>query len=117
MPPRHFRLTFAMLVAAWIALPAQAVEVAFKPMTDGVYAYIGDTEGRTYDNEGLNANVGLIVTSAGAVLIDSGPTYQVAGKIEAAAKKSYLTTHQMGHQHWRPRPSLAGQWLLLGQRH
>jgi glyoxylase-like metal-dependent hydrolase (beta-lactamase superfamily II) len=76
-----------MLVAAWIALPAWAVEVAFKPVADGVYAYIGDTEGRTYDNEGLNANIGLIVTSAGAVLIDSGPTYQVAGKIEAAAKR------------------------------
>jgi glyoxylase-like metal-dependent hydrolase (beta-lactamase superfamily II) len=69
------------------ALPAQAVEAAFKPVADGVYAYIGDTDGRTCDNEGVNANIGLIVTPAGAVLIDSGSTFQVAGKIEAAAQK------------------------------
>ncbi|MDR3371251.1 MBL fold metallo-hydrolase [Rhodoferax sp.] len=75
------------LVASLIALPAWAVEVSFKPVANGVYAYIGDTEGRTYDNEGLNANIGLVVTPAGAVLIDSGPTFQVAAKIEAAARQ------------------------------
>ena len=59
------------------ALPAGAVEVVFRPVADGVYAYIGDIEGRTYDNEGLNANIGLVVTPAGAVLIDSGATLPV----------------------------------------
>jgi glyoxylase-like metal-dependent hydrolase (beta-lactamase superfamily II) len=43
--------------------------------------------GRTYDNEGLNANIGLVVTNAGAVLIDSGATFQSARKIHEAAKK------------------------------
>ncbi|HEY8905951.1 MAG TPA: MBL fold metallo-hydrolase [Rhodoferax sp.] len=81
------RFSLAMLFASLIALPALAVDVTFKPVADGVYAYIGDTEGRTYDNEGLNANIGLVVTPAGAVLIDSGPTFQVAAKIEAVAKK------------------------------
>jgi glyoxylase-like metal-dependent hydrolase (beta-lactamase superfamily II) len=52
-----------------------------------VYAYIGDIEGRTYDNEGLNANIGLIVTPAGAVLIDSGASFQSAKKIHQAAQK------------------------------
>ena len=75
----------AVLMAAGCA--AQAVEVTFKPVTDGVYAYIGDTEGRTYDNEGLNANIGLVVTPAGAVLIDSGATFQSARKIHEAAQK------------------------------
>ncbi len=75
------------LLAGLITLPTWAVEVAFQPVAEGVYAYIGDLEGRSYDNEGLNANLGLVVTSAGAVLIDSGSTYQVAAKIEAAAKK------------------------------
>ncbi|HSN79832.1 MAG TPA: MBL fold metallo-hydrolase, partial [Rhodoferax sp.] len=64
-----------------------AVDVAFKPVAEGVYAYIGDLEGRTYDNEGLNANIGLVVTPEGAVLIDSGSSYQVAAKIHAAVKK------------------------------
>ena len=41
------------------ALPTAAVEVVFKPVADGVYAYVGDIEGRTYENEGLNANIGL----------------------------------------------------------
>jgi glyoxylase-like metal-dependent hydrolase (beta-lactamase superfamily II) len=69
------------------ALPAGAVEVVFKPFADGIYAYVGDLEGRTYENEGLNANIGLVVTPAGAVLIDSGATFQSARKIHEAAKK------------------------------
>ena len=61
--------------------------MVFKPVAEGVYAYVGDIEGRTYDNEGLNANIGLVVTPAGAVLIDSGATLQTAQKIHEAAKK------------------------------
>jgi glyoxylase-like metal-dependent hydrolase (beta-lactamase superfamily II) len=74
-------------IVALACASAWAVEVAFKPVADGVYAYIGDIEGRTYDNEGLNANLGLIVTTAGAVLIDSGATFQSARKIHQAAQK------------------------------
>jgi glyoxylase-like metal-dependent hydrolase (beta-lactamase superfamily II) len=73
-------------MAAGATLPAGAVEVVFKPVADGVYAYVGDIEGRSYDNEGLNANIGLVVTPAGAVLIDSGATFQSARKIHEAAK-------------------------------
>jgi glyoxylase-like metal-dependent hydrolase (beta-lactamase superfamily II) len=77
-------------LSAWAlggALPAVAVEVVFKPVADGVYAYVGDTDGRTYENEGLNANIGLVVTPAGAVLIDSGATAQSARQIRDAAAK------------------------------
>ncbi|WP_185975029.1 MBL fold metallo-hydrolase [Tepidimonas thermarum] len=80
------RRFFVGLLLGGLSLLAQAVEVAFERVADNVYAYIGDLEGRTYDNEGLNANLGLVVTPAGAVLIDSGPTYEVAKKIEAAAR-------------------------------
>jgi glyoxylase-like metal-dependent hydrolase (beta-lactamase superfamily II) len=75
------------LAAGWLHGAAHAVDISFQAVTEGVYAYIGDTEGRTYDNEGLNANLGLIVTPAGAVLIDSGSSYQVAAKIHAAVKR------------------------------
>ena len=75
------------LAATLITLPAWAVEVAFKPVTEGIYAYVGDIEGRTYENEGLNANIGLVVTPAGAVLIDAGATFQTAQKIHEAVKK------------------------------
>ena len=70
-----------------LALNAWAVEVVFQPVAPNVYAYVGDTEGRTYDNEALNANFGLVVTPAGAVLIDSGASLQGAQKIAEAAKK------------------------------
>ena len=70
-----------------LALNAWAVEVVFQPVAPNVYAYIGDTEGRTYDNEALNANFGLVVTPAGALLIDSGASLQGAQKIAEAAKK------------------------------
>ncbi|MDR3368913.1 MBL fold metallo-hydrolase [Rhodoferax sp.] len=84
---KHLPTLATMLISSLLTLPTWAVEVTFKPVADGVYAYIGDIEGRTYDNEGLNANIGLIVTPAGAVLIDSGSSYQVAAKIHEAIKK------------------------------
>jgi glyoxylase-like metal-dependent hydrolase (beta-lactamase superfamily II) len=52
-----------------------------------VYAHVGDTEGRTYENEALNANIGLVVTPAGALLIDSGATFKTGADIVAAARK------------------------------
>jgi glyoxylase-like metal-dependent hydrolase (beta-lactamase superfamily II) len=73
-----------------LALPAStswALEVRFEPVAEGVYAYVGDKGPRDVENEGLNANIGLVVTPAGAVLIDSGATYQGARKIDDAVKK------------------------------
>jgi glyoxylase-like metal-dependent hydrolase (beta-lactamase superfamily II) len=52
-----------------------------------VFAFVGDTGGRTYDNEGLNANIGLVVTPAGALLIDSGASFQGARQIAEAVKR------------------------------
>ncbi|MDO9165870.1 MAG: MBL fold metallo-hydrolase, partial [Rhodoferax sp.] len=82
---RSWRMVFMGLLI--LAPTAHAVEVNFKPVTDGVYAYVGDKGARTYDNEGLNANIGLIVTPAGAILIDSGATYQSARKIQEAVRR------------------------------
>jgi len=76
----------AALAAGSFSL-AQAVEVVFQPVAEGVYAFIGETEGRTYENEALNANLGLVVTPAGALLIDSGASLQGARQIAEAAKK------------------------------
>lgn len=63
---------------------ALAVQVEFQPVAPGVYAFIGETGPRTAANEGLNANIGLVVTPAGAVLIDSGATWQGARQIDEA---------------------------------
>jgi len=73
-------------VVSFACAGAQAVDVRFQRVADGVYAHIGDTGPRTAENEGLNANIGLVVTPAGAVLIDSGATFQSARQIHAAVK-------------------------------
>ena len=55
-------------------------------MADNVYAHVGDIAARSVANEGLNANIGLVVTPAGAVLIDSGATFRSARDIHAAIR-------------------------------
>lgn len=79
----------AAAVAAVVALvaSAQALDVKFRPIVDGVHAHIGDTGPRSVENEGLNANIGLVVTRSGAVLIDSGATYRSARRIHEAVKE------------------------------
>lgn len=71
-------------VLGLIAMTSHAVEVRFEPVAEGVYAYVGELGQRTPANEGLNANIGLVVTSAGAVLIDSGATFNSARQIHEA---------------------------------
>jgi glyoxylase-like metal-dependent hydrolase (beta-lactamase superfamily II) len=78
---------WAALVLALQSLSSYALEVRFQSVADGVYTYIGDKEPRSVDNEGLNANIGLVVTKTGAVLIDSGATFQSARKIDDAVNK------------------------------
>jgi len=98
MPARHPHLTatpfglrwlarVAIGLAATVATAALAVEVNFQAVAPGVYAHIGDLEGRTFENEALNANIGLIDTPAGAILIDSGASHQSARQIATAAQK------------------------------
>jgi glyoxylase-like metal-dependent hydrolase (beta-lactamase superfamily II) len=71
-------------LGAWAA---QAADVVFQPVAPHVYAFVGDTEGRTYENEALNANLGLVVTAEGALLIDSGASFQGARQIADAARR------------------------------
>lgn len=77
----------AGLAMASVPAQAQAADVRFERVVDGVYAFVGELGGRTPANEGLNANLGLVVTPAGALLIDSGATLQGARQIEAAVKR------------------------------
>ena len=81
----HLLGVLAVVLVLGIGI-AQAVEVRFQRVADGVYAHIGDKGARTVENEGLNANIGLVVTPAGALLIDSGATLQSARQIHDAVK-------------------------------
>lgn len=69
------------------AAGACALEIRFEPVAHGVFAYVGDLGGRMVQNQGLNANLGLVVTAEGAVLIDSGSTAQVARLVEHAVRR------------------------------
>lgn len=81
------RWWIGMLVGGLQAYAAVAVEVRFEPVAENVYVHVGDIGARSVANEGLNANVGLVVTPAGAVLIDSGATWRSARDIQAAARR------------------------------
>lgn len=76
-----------LLAIGLITTLSHAVEVRFAPVAPGVYAFVGEKGGRTYENEGLNANFGLVVTPAGALLVDSGASYLGAKQIHEAVKK------------------------------
>ncbi|MDO9278167.1 MAG: MBL fold metallo-hydrolase [Polaromonas sp.] len=78
--------TLSVLLLA-VAGHSAALEVRFEPVTEGVFAYVGDMGPRTLANEGLNANIGLVVTAQGAVLIDSGATWESARQIHEAVRR------------------------------
>jgi glyoxylase-like metal-dependent hydrolase (beta-lactamase superfamily II) len=85
MTPWLRRVTLLLGLVA--AAAAHAVDVRFERVADGVYAHIGELGGRTYENEGLNANLGLVITPGGAVLIDSGATARSAAQVHAAVRR------------------------------
>ncbi len=65
----------SLLVMFWLLLfshSVQAFELQTVKVTEGVYALIGETGPRTYDNHALNNNVGFIVADDGVILVDSG---------------------------------------------
>jgi len=80
--PRALLAMFLLGAAA-----THAVEVRFERVADGIYAFVGETGARTPGNEGLNANLGLVVTPAGALLIDSGATDAGARQIHEAVRR------------------------------
>jgi len=77
---RH--LLALLLLAATTAATADVLKV--QHVGGPAYAIIGPIGGRTYDNYGLNANFGFVVTKAGVVLIDSGASDSGAQLIEQA---------------------------------
>jgi glyoxylase-like metal-dependent hydrolase (beta-lactamase superfamily II) len=83
---RYFTLSLLFLFFLFPHL-ARALDMPFKQVAPGVYAFIGETGLRTYENEGMNGNAGFIVTKAGVVVVDSGSSYRVAQTIHAAIRK------------------------------
>lgn len=66
------------VVACFLPALAQAEVLEVQPVTEGVWAIVGPLEQRNPENLGNNATFGLVVTDAGAVLMDPGGSWQGA---------------------------------------
>ncbi len=76
------------LIAALLLLPLLSWAGGYTPkaekVVDNVYAIIGPLDQRSPENDGLNNNLGFIVTPEGVILIDSGASYLGAGRVAQA---------------------------------
>lgn len=83
---KHLLALLGALLLCARTVSAEAV-LTVDPLGNGVFALIGQTGGRLYENLGLNANYGVIDTPEGAILIDSGASTVAARALEAEARK------------------------------
>jgi glyoxylase-like metal-dependent hydrolase (beta-lactamase superfamily II) len=74
----------AMLMAVPALAQAQMLEV--QPVTDNVWAIVGETAQRSAANLANNATFGLVVTPEGAVLMDPGGSYKGAERLHDAVR-------------------------------
>ncbi|MEX5729008.1 glyoxylase-like metal-dependent hydrolase (beta-lactamase superfamily II) [Rhodovulum iodosum] len=65
---------------------AAAGELDIQPVTDGVWAIVGEMAQRSPENLGNNATFGLVVTGAGAVLVDPGGSWKGAEALHGAIR-------------------------------
>lgn len=76
-----------VLAALLYLSTAHALTLTPVKVAPDVYAFIGETGGRTYANYGMNANTGFIVTDEGVVVVDSGAGYLAARAMHLAIKR------------------------------
>ena len=85
-PGNYLRALFISFVILFACNSVQAADLKLHKITDNVYAIIGPLTNRTPENLGNNANFGVIVTSQGVVVIDTGGTYKGAERIHKLIK-------------------------------
>ena len=78
----------AIIISATLIVPGLAVAqgLEIQPVTEGVWAIVGEKEQRSPENLANNATFGLVVTEAGAVLIDPGGSWKGAEALHAALR-------------------------------
>lgn len=82
-----YRLLFITVSTFLVSFSAQAIEtLKTKKISNNVYAIIGSMDNRTPNNLGNNANFGVVITSDGVVLIDSGATTKGAIELHKIIK-------------------------------
>jgi len=95
-----------ILLANSLALLADT-PLKVQQVSQNVYAIIGEFGQRSPDNYGNNATFGLVVTSKGALLIDSGGSYLGAQQLDKAIRsvtdqpvKIVINTGGQDHRWW-----------------
>lgn len=83
---RTMKTSLNVLISLWLLSVFQAVAspLTVVPVTDEVWAIVGEKEQRSPTNLANNATFGLIATSEGLVLIDPGGSYQGAKALHKA---------------------------------
>jgi quinoprotein relay system zinc metallohydrolase 1 len=82
------RAVFALLLLLTWGVFAQSDEYDYRlapeKIADGVYVFIGKTEDFSFKNGGNVVNTGFVVTDAGVVVIDTGPSKRYGEQMRAA---------------------------------
>ena len=73
----------------------RAAELEVQPVTDGVWALVGEKQQRSPENLANNATFGVIETSDGVILVDPGGSWKGAGQIHQAIQS--LTNKPVTH--------------------
>ncbi len=84
---KYFVSATAVIALALSSLQANAYTPAAEKVVDNVYAFIGPLGQRSAENDGLNNNLGFVVTDGGVILIDSGASHLGAERIAQAVAK------------------------------
>ena len=82
-------MRWTMTALCLVSVAAQAQELTLQPVkvAPDVYAVVGDLAGQSYENDGLNNNLGFVVSDTGVLVIGSGPSVRVARALHAAIRK------------------------------
>lgn len=80
---------FSLACLALISLSSFAADLVLQPVrvAPDVYAIVGDLDGQSYANDGLNSNLGFVVGADGVLVINAGPSTRVARALHAAIQK------------------------------
>jgi len=79
--------TYLIIMILLMPLTGYAYAPKAEKVVENVYAIVGPLGQRSKKNDGLNNNMGFIVTKDGVILIDSGASYIGAKKLAGAIRK------------------------------
>jgi glyoxylase-like metal-dependent hydrolase (beta-lactamase superfamily II) len=77
----------ALVVVAALVIPQGAAGLDIQPVTDGVWALVGEKDQRSPENLANNATFGVVVTEEGVLLVDPGGSWKGAAAIHDAIRQ------------------------------